>query len=193
MIVAVEGKLEAKLPEGAVVQVGGVSLLVQTPVSTLGRLGPEGSLVRLYTHLHVREDALALFGFSSQDELKAFESLITVSGVGPKLALAVLSNLSPDALRTAISAGNVDLLTSISGIGKRTAGRIVLELRGKLGPAGVEGPVLPAAESSELVGALANLGYNAGQIQGAIRALPSDPSLSLEDKIIMALRYLAPQ
>jgi Holliday junction DNA helicase RuvA len=193
VIVAIEGKLEARLPEGAVVQVGGVSLLVQTPVSTLGRLGPEGGLVRLHTHLHVREDVLALFGFSSHDELKAFQSLITVSGVGPKLALSILSNLSPDALRAAIAAGNVDVLTSISGIGKRTAGRIVVELRGKLGPAGAEGPALPTAEGGELVSALASLGYSTGQIQTALRSLPGDPSLSLEDRIILALRYLAPQ
>jgi Holliday junction DNA helicase RuvA len=136
---------------------------------------------------------LALFGFSSYDELKAFESLITVSGVGPKLALAILSNLSPDALRAAIAAGNVDVLTSISGIGKRTAGRIVVELRGKLGPVSAEGPALPAAEGGELVSALTSLGYTAGQIQTALRSLPGDPSLSLEDRIILALRYLAPQ
>ncbi len=193
MIAAVEGKLEARTPEGAVVQVGGISLLIQTSLTTLGRLGAEGSNVRLYTHLHVREDALSLFGFASQDELRAFELLITVSGVGPKLALSILSNLSPDALRVAIASGNVDLLTHIPGIGKRTAGRLVLELRGKLGPAAAEVAALPTAESSELVAALSSLGYNAGQIQGALRNLPADPSLSLEDKIVLALRYLAPQ
>lgn len=193
MIAAVEGKLEARTPEGAIVQVGGISLLVQTSLSTLGRLGPEGSIVRLYTHLHVRDDAISLFGFASQDELKAFELLITVSGVGPKLALAILSNLSPDALRAAIASGNVDLLTHIPGIGKRTAGRLVLELRGKLAPAAAEAAILPTAESSELVAALSSLGYNAAQIQTALRNLPADASLSLEDKIILALRYLAPQ
>lgn len=193
MIVAVEGTLEARVSEGAVIRVGGVSLLVQTPISTLGKLGAEGSVVRLHTHLHVREDVLALFGFSSQDELKTFELLIGVSGVGPKLALGILSNLSPDALRAAIASGNVDLLTHVPGIGKRTAGRLVVELRGKIGPASAEGPVLPTAGSSELVGALSNLGYTPGQIQIALGSLPADASLSLEDRIILALRYLAPQ
>lgn len=193
MIVSVEGTLESRLPEGAVIRVGGVSLLVQTPISTLGKLGTEGSVVRLHTHLHVREDVLALFGFSSHDELKTFELLIGVSGVGPKLALGILSNLSPDALRGAIASGNVDLLTHVPGIGKRTAGRLVVELRGKMGPASAEGPVLPTAESSELVGALSNLGYTPAQIQVALRTLPADASLSLEDRIILALRYLAPQ
>ena len=192
MIAAVEGRLEARLPEGAIVQVGGISLLVQTSTSTLGRLGPEGSVVRLYTHLHVREDALALFGFAGQDELKTFELLISVSGVGPRLALSILSSLSPDALRVAIAAGNVDLLTQVPGVGKRTAGRLVLELRGKLGPAPAEGPAVPAAQSEDLIAALSSLGYNAGQIQTALRALPVDPFLTLEDKIILALRYLAP-
>jgi len=193
VIAAVEGKLESRGPEGAVVRVGGISLLVQTSLSTLGRLGAEGGTVRLFTHLHVREDVLALYGFATQEELRLFELLITVSGVGPKLALAVLSNLSADALRAAIASGNVDLLTHIPGVGKRTAGRLVLDLRGKLGPVAAEAPALPTAESSELITALSSLGYSAGQIQGAIRSLPADPSLSLEDKIIMALRYLAPQ
>ena len=181
------------MPEGAVVKVGGLSLLVQTPLSTLGRLGAEGSVVRLFTHLHVREETLALFGFASQDELRAFQLLITVSGIGPKLALGVLSNLSSDSLRAAIAAGDVDVLTRIPGIGKRTAGRLVLELRGKLGPVAGEAPVIPTAENSDLAAALSNLGYNPLQIQGAIRSLPAGDSLGLEDKLVMALRHLAPQ
>lgn len=193
MIAAVEGTLEARLAEGAVLRVGGVSLLVQTPVSTLARLGPEGSTVRLYTHLHVREDVLALYGFLNRDELRAFELLITVSGIGPKLALTLLSNLSVEALHIAVAGGNVDALTSIPGIGKRTAGRIVLELRDKLGPAPTGSPALPTMASEELIGALTSLGYSAVQVQAALRVLPADPSLSLEDKIILALRNLAHQ
>jgi holliday junction DNA helicase RuvA len=191
VIAAVDGTLEARLAEGVVVRVGGVSLLVQTPVSTLARLGPEGSAVRLYTHLHVREDVLALYGFLSREELRAFELLITISGIGPKLALALLANLSVEALHVAIAGGNVDALTGIPGIGKRTAGRIVLELRDKIGPAPTGGPALPQTASEELIGALTSLGYSAVQIQSALRTLPADPSLSLEDKIILALRGLA--
>ncbi|MHB1414285.1 MAG: Holliday junction branch migration protein RuvA [Chloroflexota bacterium] len=193
MIVGVQGALEAKLPEGAVVRVGGVSLLVQTPLSTLGGLGPEGSPVHLFTHLHVREDALALFGFATPDELRTFQLLITVSGIGPRLALSILSNLSPDALRVAIASDNVELLTHIPGVGKRTAGRLVLELRGKIGPVSAEAPVPSAPPSEDLVTALAGLGYNPAQIQGALRSLPADAPLTLEDKIVLALRYLAPQ
>ncbi|MHB1006238.1 MAG: Holliday junction branch migration protein RuvA [Chloroflexota bacterium] len=192
LIAAVEGKLEAKGPEGATVKVGGLSILVQTPLSVLDKIGPEGSVVRLYTHLHVREDTLALFGFASQDELRTFQLLITVSGIGPKLALGVLSNLAPDGLRAAIAAGNVDALTHIPGIGKRTAGRLVLELREKLGPAADEAPAVLVAESGDLAAALSNLGYNPLQIQSALRSLPTDDSVSLEDRLVMALRYLAP-
>jgi holliday junction DNA helicase RuvA len=193
LITAVEGKIEARLPEGIVVQVGGVSLLVQTPTSTHGRIGPDGSTVRLHTHLHVREDNLSLFGFFTTEELGMFEQLISISGVGPKLGLAILSYLSPDALRAAIAAGNVDTLTHVPGVGKRTAGRLVLELRGKIAPALADGPTLPAAGSEDVINALSALGYAPTQIQSALRSLPPDPSLTVEDKIILSLRYLAPQ
>ncbi|MHB1131937.1 MAG: Holliday junction branch migration protein RuvA [Chloroflexota bacterium] len=193
MIAAVEGVLEARSPEGAVVRVGGISLLVQTPISTLSQLGPEGSTVRFYTHLHVREEMLALFGFLTHAELRAFEQLITVSGVGPKLALAVLATLSVEALQIAVGAGNIEALTGVSGIGKRTAGRIVLELRGKLGPLPSADSTLPTAASEDLIAALTSLGYNPIQIQSALRSLPPAGGLSLEDRIVLALRALAPQ
>lgn len=193
MITAIEGTIEARLPEGLVVKLGGVSVLVQTPMSTLGQVGPNGSTVKLHTHLHVREDMLALYGFVTREELEMFQQLITVSGVGPRLGLAILSNLSPDALRAAIAAGNEALLTKIPGVGKRTAGRLILELRGKIAAPVAASPALSAPGSEEVIAALSSLGYSAGQIQTALRNLPDDPDLSVEDRIILSLRVLAPE
>ncbi|MFQ5826323.1 MAG: Holliday junction branch migration protein RuvA, partial [Dehalococcoidia bacterium] len=122
------------------------------PASTLSRLGRVGEEVHLHTHLHLREDNIALFGFASEEELALFQSLIGVSGVGPRLALSVLSTFSPQELTLAIMGGNIDFLAQVPGLGKKTAGRLVLELRGKLEMVG-EGALAPeaAGENAEVV------------------------------------------
>ena len=192
MIAAIRGVLEARTADYAIVGVGGLSFKVLAPTSTLAQLGDIGDEVKLHTHLYAREDNLSLFGFSSELELKMFELLLTVSGVGPKAAVNILSAASLDVLCTAIASGNAGLLTKIPGIGRKTAERVILELRGKVDVAGV-----PAATSAgrtdddEVVAALVNLGYSTAEAQSAVRSLPPVASASLEDRILLALQHFA--
>jgi len=191
MIAGLRGKLEARGADYAIVNVGGVSFQVHVPTSTLARLGVMGEEVHLHTHLYIREDVMALYGFASPEELELFQMLITVSGVGPRLALALLSALNPDRLALAIANGNADLLTEVPGIGKRMADRLVVELKGKLeGWAGAVGAPV-AASNTEVVAALRSLGYSASEAASAVASLPDDPELSTEDKIRLALQQFA--
>ncbi len=170
-----------------VLDVQGVGFRVRVPASTLEVLGETGAQAELFTHLHVREDDLSLFGFATQDELSLFEMLLTVSGIGPKAALGILSSAQPNTVRAAIAQNNLDLLTGIPGIGKKTAQRLVLELKGKveLGEELVE--ISPLDQ--EVVAALVNLGYSAAEAQRAARAVPPSEKL-VEDRIRWALRDL---
>jgi Holliday junction DNA helicase RuvA len=192
MIVALEGILESRGIDSAVVKVGPLSLLVYIPGSTLSRLGAVGHKVHLHTHLYVREDNISIYGFASADELALFQNLISVSGIGPKAGLAFLSTLSVAQLASAIISGNVDLLTQVPGIGKKIAGRVVLELKGKL-EKGWEGVVTPALtqEDADVVAALTTLGYSLKEATQAVANLPSSPELDLEEKVKLALRQLA--
>jgi holliday junction DNA helicase RuvA len=192
MIVALEGILETRGIDSAVVKVGPLNLLVSVPGSTLGRLGTVGDKVHLHTHLYVREDIIALYGFASADELALFQNLISVSGIGPKAALAFLSTLNVEQLASAIVGGNVDLLTQVPGIGKKMAGRVVLELKGKLekGWAGVVTPAL-TPEDADVVAALTTLGYSLKEATQAVAGLPNAEELDLEEKVRLALRQLA--
>ena len=133
MIARLRGKLLEKQPNFALVDVGGVGYGVAIPVSTFSQLGEPGGEVLLHTYTHVREDALALFGFTSVGEKELFERLITVSGIGPRLAITILSGVPIDELKTAIRAGDTKRLTRIPGVGRKTGERMVVELREKLG------------------------------------------------------------
>jgi Holliday junction DNA helicase RuvA len=173
MIAHLRGKLIAKHPNQAVVEAGGVGYDVTISVSTFSDLPAEGSETALFIHTHVREDALALFGFLRNGEKQLFEKLISVSGIGPKLAITVLSGMSADALVAALRAGDSAALTRIPGIGKKTAERMVLELRDKVeklatGPA----TTLPAATPVEedVISALVNLGYQRAAAEKALAA-----------------------
>src|SRR5512147_346763 len=147
MIALLRGVLAEKHPNQAIVETGGVGYDVTIPVSTFTHLPDAGTEVRLRIHTHVREDALALFGFLTQDEKALFEKLIGVSGIGPKLAVTILSGMTAPDLTNAIRRGEVDRLVRIPGVGKKTAERMVLELRDKLpAPAGEE----PAAAAEAL-------------------------------------------
>ncbi|MGB8707960.1 MAG: Holliday junction branch migration protein RuvA [Dehalococcoidia bacterium] len=192
MIVALEGILDSRGIDSAVVKVGPLSLLVYVPGSTLSRLGTVGDKIHLHTHLYVREDNLSFYGFASADELALFQNLISVSGIGPRAALAFLSTLNVDQLASAIVSGNVDLLTQVPGIGKKMAGRVVLELKGKL-EKGWAGAVTPALtpEDADIVAALTTLGYSLKEATQAVAGLPNSPELDLEEKIKLALRELA--
>jgi Holliday junction DNA helicase RuvA len=192
MIVALEGTLENRGNNSVIIKVGPLSLNIYSPTSTLSQLGNNGDKVHLHTHLHVREDIIALYGFSSVEELGLFQSFITVSGIGPKTALGILSTLSPEQLIAAIEGDNIDLLSQVPGIGKKTAGRIVLELKGKLAKelGGVIAPSLKQ-EDADVVAALTGLGYSLKEATQAASTLSDSKGLDLEEKVRLALQRLA--
>lgn len=183
MIAAIRGVLEARVGDSVIVRVGGVSFQIQVPATTLSLLGPVGEEVHLHTHLQVREDGLSLYGFASRQELELFQTLLGVIGVGPRVAQALLSALGPDELRGAIAAERADILSRVPGVGRKTASRLILELRGKL-----EAPpsAMPRAEE-EVMAALTGLGYSVAEAEAAIRVLPG-VEMSLEEKIRLALQ-----
>jgi len=191
MIASLSGKLETVSGEGALINVGGVGFRVAMPTTDLSALGAPGAEVKVFTHLHVREDNLSLFGFASAEELWLFETLLGVTGLGPKLALAMLSTLSPEQITTAIATGSTDMLNMIPGIGKKVANRIVLELKEKIGAGWIAAPATQAAqENTEVLTALTSLGYSAAEAVKAVAALPAErEDLDLEEKIKLALQY----
>jgi len=179
-----DGLVAAIAPEGAVIEVGGVGLLVQATPGTLATLR-SGERARVATSLVVREDALTLYGFASDDERDVFELLQTASGIGPRLALAMLASFSPDGLRQAIAAEDVTALTRVPGIGRKGAQRIVLELAGRLGspgvpaaPPGTGGPGSPGARAAswrdQVRTGLVNLGWQARDADQAIAAVEAE-------------------
>ncbi len=166
---------------------GGVGLKLFAPEPTLAQAQPGGAIT-LHTYLQVREDALTLFGFADEDELATFELLLTVSGVGPKVALSTLSTLSPDALRLALANGEPALIARVPGVGKRTAEKIVLELKDKVrGPtSGLAALAQMVDADAEVVDALVALGYSVMESQRAVQGLPKDVT-GVEDRLRMAL------
>lgn len=191
MIAAIEGTLELRGTAWAIIKVGGVSLQVYLPASSLNQLGAVGERVQLYTHLHWKEESLALYGFISQQELDLFRMLTSVDGVGPKLALAMLSNLNPEQLALAIVSGNVDLLTQLPGVGRKTANRLVLELRSKLEKGWEAVSSYLTQDSAEIIAALTNLGYSTTEATQTVAKLPYSTDLTLEEKVKLALQHLA--
>jgi len=193
MIAGLNGTLAGRLGDSLLVDVQGVVFQVHVPASTLSQAGNSGDPVRLHTYLYVREDTLALYGFSTVEERDFFLLLLTVSGVGPKSALAILSSLPFDDLRLAIASGNADLLGRTPGIGKKTAEKIVFHLKGKVTAPPGRGIPSPVRTDPDLLAALTGLGYSMVEAQMAIASLPADPDLTLEDKIRLALSYFARQ
>ena len=190
MIAGLQGTLESQGLDWAIIKVGGVSFRVYMPSSTLSTLGDTGSKVQVHTHLHVREDNLTLYGFVSMPELELFQMLISVSGIGPKSALAMLSALNPDDLARAIISENIELLSSVPGIGKKTAGRLVLELKGKQGTAW-DGATAATEGDADVIAALISLGYSPADAASALAAVTGSADLTVEDKIRLALQNLA--
>lgn len=177
-----------------IVEVGGVGYRVSVPTSAIAILGPNGSEAFLHVHTHVREDAIVLFGFVHADERRCFEALLGAHGVGPSLALAILSSLSPASLSAAILEDDVATLCLVPGVGKKTAARLLLELKARLDlPAwNDDPPIRPAGSQSartEVRAALAELGYGADEIRRALDAVEDDGSV--EDMVRTALRELA--
>ena len=190
MISSLNGKVAALGSDFAVINVGGIGFQVFMPTSTLSAVGAVGKEAQLYTHLYLREDNATLYGFASPEELTLFQTLIGVSGLGPKLALAMLSGMNTEQLVTAIATGSADLLTVIPGIGKKVASRIVLELKEKIGAGWITTPPPELArENADVLAALTSLGYSAAEAAKAVATLPASPDLSLEEKIKLALAY----
>ena len=161
MIASLHGTLELLGSDWAVINVNGIGFQVYMPISTLSTLGAIGREVHLDTHLVLREDSVTLYGFASNDELELFQVLIRVSGLGPRLALAVLSAMSVEQVIMAIATGNTDLLTMVPGIGKKMAERLVLELKDKIGAGLISIPTTAIAqENADDLAALTSLGYS---------------------------------
>jgi len=174
MIGHIKGAVLDKHPEGAVIDVGGVGYDVTLPLSTLATLPPTGREVSLWIHTHVREEELRLFGFSSKNDRTAFRTMLKVSGVGPKVAVAVIGALSGDQLAAAVEAGDTSRLTSIPGIGKKTAERMILELGGKLSLGTGTPAAKPVGVMAELSSALRNLGFKPARVEKAMAALQKE-------------------
>ena len=196
MIAALRGTLAEKQPGRIVVDVGGVGYEVQIPLSTYYAVGERGSEVSLRIHTHVREEALLLFGFLTRLELELFERLIGINGVGPRLALAVLSGIEPPRLVQAIRAADVARLTGIPGVGKKTAERIALELKDKLAAAAAVDETDVAAEvdgdlRGDVISALLNLGYQRPPVERAVSAALKRKPGDFEATLRQALRELA--
>jgi holliday junction DNA helicase RuvA len=191
MIASLEGIIDAVSKDSLIVNVNGIGFKVTVTTSVLSEMGITGREVKLYTHFHVREDDMSLFGFGSLDELKLFETLISVSGLGPKTGMAMLSAMSADQVAMAIASGSVETLTTIPGIGKKTADRLILELKDKVGGVMISTPAGRAAqENADVVGALVSLGYSVQETTKAVNALPSGKKLTLEEKVKLTLQYL---
>lgn len=190
MIGRLHGKLIEKTPPQVLVDVGGVCYEVDVPMSTFCNLPAEGSEITLLTHFIVREDAQLLYGFATAAERQTFRALIRISGVGPRIALAVLSGMSTQDLADAVEQGNATLLTRVPGIGKKTADRLVLELKGKLaGNAFAPAGGVASAAQADILSALMALGYSEREAQASVRALPAEVTVS--EGIRLALKALA--
>lgn len=201
MIAHLRGKILDKHPNRIVVDVNGVGYEVFVPLSTFYGIGEPGAELALRIHTHVREDSLSLFGFATLLEQELFERLIGVSGIGPKLALAVLSGIEPPELVRAVERADVARLTAIPGIGKKTSERIVLELKDRMprakvaAAAGASAPPEPPPLRDDLVSALVNLGYHRPlaekAVDAATRTLGASPDAGFERLLKTALRELA--
>ncbi|MDP9375223.1 MAG: Holliday junction branch migration protein RuvA [Chloroflexota bacterium] len=193
MIAAVKGRLAGRMGDSLLVDIGPLVLQVHTSATTIGGAGEPGGEIRLHTYLHVREDQLALYGFLTPEELALFNLLLGVMGIGPRVAANILGATQPEPLLNAITNEDVTFLSRLPGIGKKTAARIILDLRGKL--ADIGGAAVPGAPAAgtdgEVVEALQALGYTAAEAQAAVARLPRDPDASVESRIVAALQSMS--
>jgi Holliday junction DNA helicase RuvA len=184
-IARLQGTVAERGPDWLIVDISGVGYLVHGPAGTVTRANT-GDEVTLHTHLTVREDDMTLYGFASTDERRLFQTLIAVSGVGPKAALALLSVMNADELTYAIASGNAAALSRAPGVGQKLASRVVLELRGKLV---AEAPATLPGEGSEVVSALMGLGYTQAEAVEAVAKSELPTDAPVEDKVRVALAY----
>ncbi len=191
MIARLHGSVESIGKDGLIVSVAGVGFRVRASVAAR-ELASRTRTIDLFTHLYVRENEIALYGFANEEELALFELLLGVSGIGPKVALSILSSAPPERLRQAIAGEEIDVFTRVPGIGAKIAKAVVFHLKDKVGA--VPGmPGLPAFSDDdlEIVGALTALGYSVAEAQAALASLPRDSGASLEERLRLALAYFA--
>jgi len=189
MIATLRGEVTQIEDSSLIIEIGGVGLRVLAPAPLRGRL-KVGEIVFLYTHLAVREDALTLYGFESQADRELFNLLLGVDGVGPKVALSVLSTMTVEAVQRAVFADEAELLSRVPGVGKKTAQKMALHLKDKLKPIDALAGVAAMADyDSEVLAALTTLGYSVIEAQSAIQSLPKDAPKDVEERLRVALGY----
>ncbi len=192
MIASLNGVVQSKKPEGIIVDVNGIGYKVSVPLSCLVDIPDKGNNVFLHTYMHVREDALQLFGFLTEEDKRLFTVLMGISGIGPKLGLAILSGMPVERFIEAVNDEDVTILSTIPGLGKKTASRIILELKGKLPALGIgetSASNKPSA-SDDAVSALVNLGYKKPDSEKAVEMAVKDGADSIENIIKEALKHL---
>jgi holliday junction DNA helicase RuvA len=191
MIDILTGQVAVIGDQHLVVMVGGVGLRVHIPRSVREIVDGRGQTITLYTHLVVREDALTLYGFADGDERALFETLLSVSGVGPRLALAIISTLTVAQLQNAVAREEPDMLTRVPGIGKKLAQRLALELKDKLAIEPSTGLAAISDIDTDVLAALTALGYSVVEAQTALQAIPRDAPQDVETRVLLALQYFA--
>jgi Holliday junction DNA helicase RuvA len=189
MIASIRGTVQQTGGNWVVIELGGMGIKVSVPVPLAARARP-GEPLALFTHLQVREDALALFGFETPDQLSFFELLLSVSGIGPKVALSLLSHFSTDALRQAVGGGRPERLSGIPGVGKKTAEKIIFHLKDKLAAGAEAGGTGWSETDTEVIAALTSLGYSIVEAQTALQRIPADAPADAESRLRIALQGL---
>jgi Holliday junction DNA helicase RuvA len=189
MIATLRGEITQIEENAVVLEVGGVGMRVFVPAAVRTRL-KTGEVILLYTHLVVREDALTLYGFESQADRELFNTLLGVDGVGPKVALSVLSTMTLDSIQRAVFADEADVLSRVPGVGKKTAQKMALHLKDKLKPTDALARVASMSDTDgEVLAALTALGYSVIEAQTAIQSIPKDTPDDVEERLRMALQY----
>ncbi|GAB4570475.1 MAG: Holliday junction branch migration protein RuvA [Anaerolineae bacterium] len=192
MIASIKGQVVKQADDHLVVLVGGsIGLRVYVPRTVFDLLDGPGQVITLATHLDVKEDALTLYGFASEEERSVFETLNAISGVGPKLAINILSTLSTAQLRNSIARGESELLTRVPGIGKKKAEKIAFELKDKLTVSGPPELTGLYDVDTDVLDALVALGYSIVEAQAAIQSIPRDAPDSIEERVLLALSYFS--
>ncbi|MEE2884076.1 MAG: Holliday junction branch migration protein RuvA [Chloroflexota bacterium] len=189
IISSITGQLDATGIDWADLNIGNITLRINVPGSTLEKLGELGKQTKIHTSLQVREDSLDLFGFATIEECSTFELLITINGVGPRLALAILSTLNPSTISAAVETGDTSVLSSVSGVGKKTAERIILELKGKI-VSNITTDLSPDGYD-EVLEALTALGYKTHEARKAIQDTDEMTDLPIEEKVRRVLEKMA--
>ncbi len=189
MIASIRGTVQQTGENWVVIELGGMGIKVSVPVPLAAR-ARAGQALALFTHLQVREDALALFGFETPDQLSFFELLLSVSGIGPKVALSLLSHFSTDALRQAVGGGRPERLSGIPGVGKKTAEKIIFHLKDKLAAGADAGRAGWSETDTEVIAALTSLGYSIVEAQSALQRIPADAPADSESRLRLALQAM---